>query len=93
VLRALHDGGLRVPDDMAVIGTDGIDLGRYTTPALTTIHHPRPDLGRLAVETVCDQIDGGPEPETERVLPTRLIVRESCGGPVPVALPRGRGDT
>jgi DNA-binding LacI/PurR family transcriptional regulator len=78
-LRALHDAGLAVPQDMAVIGTDGIELGRYTSPALTTIDHPRVELGRLAVEALCSQIEGGPAPETERVLPVRLIVRESCG--------------
>jgi DNA-binding LacI/PurR family transcriptional regulator len=80
VLRGLHDAGIQVPADMAVIGTDGVDLGRYTNPALTTIDHPRIELGAQAVEALCAQIDGGPEPETERVLPARLIVRESCGG-------------
>jgi DNA-binding LacI/PurR family transcriptional regulator len=79
-LRGLQDAGLRVPADMAVIGTDGIELGRYTNPALTTIDHPRADLGRQAVEALCSQIGGRPEPATERVLPVRLIVRESCGG-------------
>ena len=56
---------------MAVIGTDGIDLGRYTNPSLTTIDHPRAELGRLAVDALCTQIDGQPAPETERVLPGR----------------------
>src|SRR5204862_3961604 len=80
VLRGLQDAGFRVPDDMAVIGTDGIELGRYTNPALTTIDHPRADLGRQAVEALCSQIGGRSEPVTEQVLPVRLIVRESCGG-------------
>jgi DNA-binding LacI/PurR family transcriptional regulator len=79
-LRALRDAAIRVPDEMAVVGTDGIELGLYTDPALTTIDHPRVELGRRAVETLCAQIEGGPEPETERVLPVRLVVRESCGG-------------
>ena len=82
-LRALRDAGVAVPHGMAVIGTDGIELGRYTNPALTTIDHPRAELGRRAVEAVCAQIDGQPAPETERVLPVRLIVRESCGGAAP----------
>ena len=81
-LRGLQDAGLRVPDDMAVIGTDGIELGRYTNPALTTIDHPRADLGRQAVEALCRQIQGRPAPATEQVLPVRLIVRESCGGAI-----------
>jgi DNA-binding LacI/PurR family transcriptional regulator len=65
---------------MAVIGTDGIELGRFIHPSLTTIDHPRAELGRLAVDAVCAQIEGQSAPETERVLPVRLIVRESCGG-------------
>jgi DNA-binding LacI/PurR family transcriptional regulator len=78
-LRALRDAGLRVPEDMAVIGTDGIELGRYTSPSLTTIEHPRVTLGQLAVETVCGLIDGVPAAQTERVLPVDLVIRESCG--------------
>ena len=44
VLRALAECRVRVPDEMAIVGTDGIELGRYTTPSLTTIDHPR--MGR-----------------------------------------------
>jgi DNA-binding LacI/PurR family transcriptional regulator len=79
-LRALRDAGIGVPAEMAVIGTDGIELGLYTVPKLTTIDHPRVELGRQAVEALCAQIEGGPHTATERVLPVRLIVRESCGG-------------
>jgi DNA-binding LacI/PurR family transcriptional regulator len=80
-LRALRERGRRVPDDMAVIGTDGIDLGRYTTPALTTVDHPRLEIGRCGVEVLCDLIDGQPPPDNERVFQPALIVRESCGSP------------
>lgn len=79
VLRGLCELGLRVPEDVAVVGTDGIELGEYLNPALTTIDHPRADLGRLAVETVCDLLGGAQSIATERVLPTGLIIRESCG--------------
>jgi DNA-binding LacI/PurR family transcriptional regulator len=79
VLRGLYELGLRVPNDVAVVGTDGIELGEYLSPSLTTIDHPRAELGRLAVETVCDLIDGSQPITTERVLPASLIVRESCG--------------
>jgi DNA-binding LacI/PurR family transcriptional regulator len=82
VLRALHDVGMHVPRDVAVVGTDGIELGKYTTPALTTIDHPREKLGRLAAEVLCDLIAGKTPTETERVLPTRLIIRESCGASI-----------
>ncbi|HZO29672.1 MAG TPA: LacI family DNA-binding transcriptional regulator [Chloroflexota bacterium] len=79
VLRGLYELGLRVPDDVAVVGTDGIELGEYLNPSLTTVDHPRAELGRLAVETVRDFLDGSRPVATERVLPTGLIVRESCG--------------
>lgn len=79
-LRALRDAGMRVPQDMAVVGTDGIELGRFSNPSLTTIEHPREQLGQQAVEAVCGLINGAADPtEIERVLPVRLVVRESCG--------------
>ena len=81
VLRALREASLHVPDDMAVVGTDGVELGEYTSPPLTTVDHPRADLARLAVETLFELLGGGRPAEMERVLPTRLIVRESCGAP------------
>jgi DNA-binding LacI/PurR family transcriptional regulator len=78
-LRALQERGLRVPHDMAVIGTDGIDLGRYTTPALTTIDHPRAEIGSCGVEVLCGLLDGRQPPATELRFEPTLIVRESCG--------------
>jgi DNA-binding LacI/PurR family transcriptional regulator len=79
VLRALAEAGVRVPADMAVVGTDGIDLGRYTTPALTTVDHPRAELGARGVQVLCALLDGETPAETERLLAPTLIVRESCG--------------
>jgi DNA-binding LacI/PurR family transcriptional regulator len=64
---------------MAIVGTDGIELGRFSSPSLTTIEHPREQLGQQAVEAVCGLIDGANSTEIERVLPVRLVVRESCG--------------
>jgi len=79
VLRGLFEVGPRVPGDVAVVGTDGIELGEYLNPSLTTIDHPRAELGRLAVETVLDLLGGAQPIATERVLPTGLIIHESCG--------------
>lgn len=79
VLRGLYDLGIRVPADIAVVGTDGIQLGEFTIPALTTVEHPRAELGRLAVETLARLLAGEPAPARERVLEPRLVVRESCG--------------
>jgi DNA-binding LacI/PurR family transcriptional regulator len=79
VLRAMADRGLRVPQDVAIVGTDGIELGQYTTPSLTTVDHPRAELGRRGVETLCALLAGTPAERTEQVLVPQLIVRESCG--------------
>lgn len=78
-LRALHEAGRRVPDDVAVIGTGGIEASRYATPALTTVAHPRAQTGREAAELLFALLDGAVPPTAERVLPFELIVRESCG--------------
>lgn len=81
LIRGLHEVGVRVPDDLALVGFDGIEMGRFTIPTLTTIDHPRQELGRLGVETLVALIAGETPPDSERVLPLRLVVRESCGAP------------
>lgn len=50
--QALYQAGLRVPDDMAIIGYDDIELARYMTPPLTTIHQPKDELGELAIDVL-----------------------------------------
>jgi LacI family repressor for deo operon, udp, cdd, tsx, nupC, and nupG len=80
-LRALYEAGVRVPDDIAVVGFDGISPTAFTTPALTTVEHSRDDLGRLAVETLLGLLDGRESATPDLVLPGRLVVRESCGTP------------
>ncbi len=79
-LHALAALKLRVPQDIAVIGFDGTEPGAFTTPELTTIDHPRADLGSWAATTVMDQL-AGTKVETMRTLPVRLVVRASCAGP------------
>jgi DNA-binding LacI/PurR family transcriptional regulator len=78
-LHALRTLGIRVPQDMAVVGFDGISLGAFTAPELTTIDHPRQELGRLAAETLLDLLEGVPPATATRTLPVRLVVRRSCG--------------
>ncbi len=79
VLHYAHLRGIRVPDDLAVIGFDNLAESAYFTPALTTIEQPLRELGSLAVRKLLEQIDA---PVTamsgqNMVLETRLIVRES----------------
>jgi LacI family transcriptional regulator len=79
-LHALRTHGLRVPDDFAVVGFDGIAMGQFTAPPLTTIDHPREDLGRLAIEALISTIEKRPLKPKEHLLPVKLLVRKSCGG-------------
>jgi len=78
VLRALREAGLRVPQDVAVVGFDDIRLASYLSPALTTVRAPIEEVSRVAVEKLV-QIFRGETPEMLTLLPTELIIRESCG--------------
>ena len=79
-LRALYEAGVRVPQDMAVVGFHGLELGEFTTPSLTSVSHARAALGEMGATLLLDLIEQrGPATVTERVLPVELVVRESCG--------------
>jgi LacI family transcriptional regulator len=74
-----HSKGIRIPEDLSVVGFDDLAESPYFTPALTTIHQPLRELGILAVKTLLAQIEGL---ETKRIdnaftLQTELIVRDS----------------
>jgi LacI family transcriptional regulator len=78
-LHAIRDAGLRVPDDVALVGFDDTPLTACTDPPLTVIRQPTHQLGQLAVELLLELIDH-PEATLQCVsLPTELIVRASCG--------------
>lgn len=57
-IRAIHDRGLRVPDDISIIGFDGIEVGRYMMPRLTTIRQHREAIANRSVEILLDSIEG-----------------------------------
>lgn len=76
-IRALADLGIRVPDDVAVIGYDDISLASYVTPGLTTIRQDTSAGGRALVESILAILSGRTPVDT--TLPTELVVRQSCG--------------
>ncbi len=63
-MSALQQAGLRVPEDVAVVGIDDIEDARFSTPALTTISPGRQELTRLAVNRVLARIEAGDDPST-----------------------------
>jgi LacI family transcriptional regulator len=77
-IRALHDGGLRVPADVSVVGFDDIQSANYHVPSLTTIRQPLNSMGELAANTLLKKIAREEQPNTIPVEP-ELIVRESTG--------------
>ena len=74
---ALQTKGLKVPEDVSVIGYDNIDLSAYTSPPLTTINQPKAELGRLAANTLIDRIENKVKTTTVKVLKSELIERKS----------------
>jgi LacI family transcriptional regulator len=82
VLARLRDHSLRIPQDMAVVGIDGIDAAAVTHPPLTTVAKPKFRLGEEAATLLIDRIEGKETgPPQLRLLPTELIVRGSTVGP------------
>ena len=83
VLRAAYMEGLRVPDDVSVIGLDDIDFAEFTLPPLTTIRLSRGDLARAAFEALRQQAEdpGNPKLQREFLVSTSLVVRGSTAAP------------
>ncbi len=83
VLRAAYMEGLRVPQDVSVIGLDDIDFAEFTLPPLTTIRLSRGDLARAAFEALRVQTEDPTNPKMQRefLVSTSLVIRGSTGAP------------
>jgi len=81
ILKRLQDNGVRIPDDLAITGWDDVLAARYISPGLTTVRQPMHDLGRLAAERLHARIVNELPVIGSEVLPTRVILRSSCGCP------------
>jgi DNA-binding LacI/PurR family transcriptional regulator len=80
-MRAVAEAGMRIPDDIAVIGIDDIEEGRFSNPTLTTISPDKEHIGRLAVQALVARIEGKPvQPPYDVQPPFRLVTRESTLG-------------
>lgn len=75
-LRTLRQAGRRVPDDVAVIGFDDVELARYTEPPLTTVRQPISDIGRVLAAQLL-RLSAGEDVSPAVILPTELILRDS----------------
>ena len=76
-MRTLRQAGRRVPDDVAVVGFDDIEIARYTEPPLTTVRQPIIEMGAEMVRLIL-RLSAGEDSGPSVVLPTELIIRESA---------------
>jgi DNA-binding LacI/PurR family transcriptional regulator len=78
-LAALKTHGVRVPEDVGIVGFDDFGLSRLTTPGITTVHVPAEEMARIATERLFDLIAGSSDGPSRQRLPVVLVERESCG--------------
>ena len=78
ILKELHNLGIKIPDDVKIIGFDDTEEGRYGEIPLTTVKQPFYDMGKLAVKNLLSIMNNEKLPE-KTIFPTRFIRRQSCG--------------
>lgn len=80
VMRAMREVGRRIPEDVSLVGFDDLPYAQHVAPPLTTIHSPIEQVGlegaRLLIRLIC-----GEAVEPKVILPTHLVIRQSCGCP------------
>jgi len=80
---ALHEAGLRVPEDISVVGFDDIPGAAYANPGLTTVRQPLIKMGQIAAQTVVDLIEDRGEYVPEIAIEPEFVIRQSTG-PAPI---------
>lgn len=77
VIKVIHERGLRVPDDISVVGFDGLRAGFMTMPHITTVTQPLELIGRKVIEIINHKIENTDTQATQIVVPVELVVRGS----------------
>jgi DNA-binding LacI/PurR family transcriptional regulator len=77
-LRALREAGLRVPEDVALVGFEDAPVARQTDPPLTTVHQPVEEMGRRMAELLIAMISRAPAGDLHVLLDTHLVRRASA---------------
>jgi DNA-binding LacI/PurR family transcriptional regulator len=83
-MRAFQEAGLRIPEDVSVVGFDDITSASFCIPSLTTVRQPLKKMGLIAAKTLLARIEEQCEPQTEIAVEPELVIRKSTG-----ALARG----
>lgn len=79
LLGRLQRRGLRVPNDIALVGFDNEDFTSETFPAFTTVNQPFQEMARCAITYLIEQLEDPTNVQYQKLLPNQLIIRESCG--------------
>lgn len=79
IIGAAKQLGIRIPEDLALVGFDNLRLTEHTTPPLTTVAQPARDIGARAADLLINRIEGQPGASKHIELATNLVIRESCG--------------
>jgi DNA-binding LacI/PurR family transcriptional regulator len=78
-MAALHDRGIKVPEEMAIVSIDNIGLAEMVRPGLTTVNVPKRQMAKCAVQFLMMQKQFNNQHPASIVFPTELIIRDSCG--------------
>jgi DNA-binding LacI/PurR family transcriptional regulator len=81
LLRALHEAGRRVPEDISVVGFDDIPEAAYLTPPLTTIRQDFAEVGRRSLNLMLAQLATGNRMDSKLLVPAQIVVRQSTTAP------------
>lgn len=78
-MRALHEQGVQVPEQVSIVGFNDIEMSKYLQPSLTTVQVHTEFMGESALDLLFDQISSKREISKKIVIPTKLLIRESSG--------------
>lgn len=78
--QAIVERGLNIPDDVALVGFDGLRVSEFTSPPITTVSQPLATIGEESIMTLLDHVADSTLPPIQKTLPVELIVRQSTAG-------------
>ncbi len=78
-MKAISEANLKIPEDISVVGFDGIELGCCVQPRLTTVEVFKTRMGKLIIDALIDILKVGNQRNQKIIIPTELVIRESCG--------------
>ncbi|WP_045520812.1 LacI family DNA-binding transcriptional regulator [Neobacillus niacini] len=76
-MRAVVENKLRIPEDIAFVGLDNLEMSKYSSPPLTTIDIPKYEIGELAAKTIIDRVEEKTKLDVKIFVPFQLVMRES----------------